>query len=176
MKRILLTLFSVIIIVSLKAQEAPFKMNPESPSTIFRISLVSPKLIAEFAPIDHFTLTAGFWMRTSFWYTNSAGQTYYSPTFSPSFTVEPRYYFNLEDRQEKGKRTDYYSGWYLGIPFTIEFPDLRYSIGGTIGFQRTLGKRWYWNISIGPGIIYADSRFHMDGAGDLGLGIILNKM
>ena len=176
MKRIILTLFSVIIIVPLQAQETPLKINPEPPSTIVRISLVSPKLIVEFAPAGQFTLTTGFWMRADFWHTNASGESYYSPTISPSFTVEPRYYFNLEDRHEKGKRTDYYSGWYIGIPFNIEFPNLRYAIGGTIGFQRTLGKRWYWNFSVGPGFIYADSRFHLDGAGNIGLGIILNKM
>ena len=143
---------------------------------IGRLSIISPKLIAEIAPTDHFTLSTGFWMRASFWTTNSAGQLVYHPIVAPSFTVEPRYYFNLEDRQAKGKRTDYFSGWYLGVPFNIEFPDLRYSVGGTIGFQCTMGKRWFWNISIGPGFTYADSRFHADGAGDFGLGIILNKM
>jgi len=176
MKRTLLTLFSVLIILPLQAQDNTFKITPESPSTIFRLSLVAPKLIAEFAPSDQFTLITGFWIRSSFWHTNSSGQTYYSPYFSPSFTIEPRYYFNLEDRHKKGKRTDYYSGWFIGIPFNIEFPELRYAIGGTIGFQRTLGKRWFWNIGLGPGITYYESHFHLDGAGNFGLGIILNKM
>lgn len=35
---------------------------------------------------------------------------------------------------------------------------------------------WYWNISLGPGFTYSDSRFYMSGAGEFGLGIILNKM
>jgi len=151
-------------------------MKPESPSVIGRISLISPKLIAEIAPSDHFTLTTGFWIRASFWTKDVTGESVYHPMVSPTFTFEPRYYFNLESREARGKRTDYYSGWYLGFPFNIEFPDLRYSFGGTIGFQRTLGNRWYWNISFGPGITYANSYFHLDGAGDLGLGIILNKM
>lgn len=176
MKRIIPALICVLIILPLQAQEAPFRMTPQAPSTIMRIGLISPKLIAEFAPSDHFTLTTGFWIRSTFWHSNEDGQVMYDPAFRPSFTVEPRYYFNLEDRQAKGKRTDYYSGWYIGVPFNIEFPDLRYSIGGTIGFQRTLGKRWYWNISIGPGFTYANSRFEASGAGDFGLGIILNKM
>lgn len=176
MKRILLALLSVLIILPLQALENTHEMIPEPPSTIFRLSLVTPKLIAEFAPSDNFTLITGFWIRSSFWHTNSSGEVNYSPHFSPSFTFEPRYYFNLDERQEKGKRTDYYSGWFIGIPFNIEFPDLRYAIGGTIGFQRTLGKRWYWHISFGPGINYYDSHFHLDGAGNLGLGIILNKM
>jgi hypothetical protein len=78
--------------------------------------------------------------------------------------------------RKKCKRTRYYSGWYLGLPFNIEFPNLRYSMGGTIGFQCIMGRRWYWNISIRPGFTYADSHYYWSGAGDFGLGLILNKM
>jgi len=143
---------------------------------IARISLISPALVAEIAPADFFTLSVGFWLKTSLWTDNQWGDPVYSPSISPSFTFEPRYYFNLADRQAKGKRTDYYSGWYIGMPFVIQFPELRYGLGGTIGFQYTMGKRWYWNFGIGPGFNYYDSRFHFDGAGNLSLGIILNKM
>ena len=175
MKRISLALLGALIILPLAAQETLNRI-PAPPSVIARISLLSPKIVVEFAPSEYFTLTTGFWLRTSFWSTNAYGENVYNPQFSPSFTLEPRFYFNLDGRQENGKRTDYYSGWYAGLPFNIEFPDLRYSIGATVGFQRTLGKRWYWNISFGPGISYYESRFHASGAGDLGLGIILNKM
>jgi len=176
MKRLLPLIFCALLGLPLQAQIGTFTMHPESPSVIGRISLISPKLIAEIAPADFFTLTAGFWLQTSLWTENEFDQQVYSPTISPSFTFEPRYYFNLADRQEKGKRTDYYSGWFIGMPFNIQFPDLRYSLGGTIGFQCTMGKRWYWNFSIGPGFNFYDSRFHFNGAGDVGLGIILNKM
>jgi hypothetical protein len=159
----------------LQAQKNSLTMEPEPPSVIGRISFISPKLIAEIAPSDNFTLLTGFWLKTSFWdYEKSAPSSY--PYVRPSFTLEPRYYFNLEDRQDKGKSTRYYSGWYISLPFNIEFPDLRYSLGGTIGFQYTMGRRWYWNFSMGPGFTYSDSRFHFSGAGDFGLGIILNKM
>ena len=175
MKRLLPALFCVLIIVPLKAQENSFMMEPESPSVIGKISLISPKLIAEIAPSDYFTLNVGFWLQTNFWdydeWRPSSG-----PFVTPSFRIEPRYFFNLEDRQDKGKRTRYYSGWFIGLPFDIEFPDLRYSIGGTIGFQCIMGRRWYWNISMGPGLSYYDARFHWTGAGEFGLGIILNKI
>ena len=120
-------------------------MEPEPPSIIARLSFISPKLIAEIAPSEYFTLSTGFWLKTSFWDYDESGQSVSTPMISPSFTFEPRFYFNLEDRQEKDKRTRYYSGW-------------------------------YWNISIGPGFTYADSHYYWSGAGDLGLGIILNKM
>jgi hypothetical protein len=39
-----------------------------------------------------------------------------------------------------------------------------------------MGKRWYWNISTGPGITFDNGRVYPDGSGDLTIGIILNKM
>jgi hypothetical protein len=175
MKRLIPALFCVLMIGPMKAQENSFVMEPESPTVIGKLSLISPKLIAEIAPSDYFTLNIGFWLKTNFWdyedwQPSSGGY------ITPSFRLEPRYFFNLEDRQEKGKSTRYYSGWYISLPFDIEFPDLRYSMGGSIGFQYTMGRRWYWNISMGPGFSYYDTRFHWTGAGEFGLGIILNKM
>ena len=176
MKRIIPALLCVITLWPLQAQDNSFIMEPEPPSIIARISFISPKLIAEIAPSEYFTLSTGFWLKTSFWDFDVSGQSYTQPYVSPSFTFEPRYYFNLEDRQEKGKSTRYYSSWYISLPFNIEFPDFRYSLGGAIGFQYTMGRRWYWNISIGPGFTYDDSHFYWSGAGDFGLGIILNRM
>ena len=175
MKRLILAVLCVLTLLPLQAQNKSFELEPEPPSVIGKISFIAPKLIAEFAPSEYFTLVVGFWLKVNFWdydnWTPSA-----NPYVSPSFTFEPRYYFNLENRQNKGKSTRYYSGWYVSLPFNIEFPDLRYSLGGTIGFQYTMGRRWYWNFSLGPGFTYPDARFHMSGAGDFGLGIILNKM
>lgn len=176
MNRLLGLLCCALLCLPVQAQTEAFKMQPESPSVIGRISLFTPKLIGEIAPADFFTLTVGFWLHTSLWSENESNERYYNPILSPSFTFEPRYYFNLADRHQKGKRTDYYSGWFIAMPFSIRFPDLRYALGGTIGFQCTMGKRWYWNFGIGPGFNYYDSRFHFEGAGDVGLGIILNKM
>jgi len=175
MKRLIPTFLCLVTLLSLQSQDHAFLMEPKSPSIIGRISFISPKLIAEIAPSEHFTLTTGFWLTTSFWNFDT-GEPLSQPVVSPSFTFEPRFYFNLEDRQEKDKRTSYYSGWYIGLPFNIEFPNLRYALGGTIGFQCIFGKRWYWNIGIGPGFNFYDSQFHWSGAGDLGFGIILNKM
>jgi len=175
MKSLLPVLLCVLIILPLQAQDNTFTLEPESPSIIARISFISPKLIAEIAPSDYFTFSVGFWLKTNFWDYDEWGPSS-SPYVAPSFTFAPRYYFNLEDRHNKGKPSRYYSGWFISLPFNIEFPDFRYSFGGTIGFQCVMGRRWYWNFSLGPGFTYADSRFYWSGAGDFGLGIILNKM
>ena len=176
MKKIASIIFFAACICTLYGQGDMSDSNPVPTRVIGRISLVSPKLIAEITPSNVFTLTTGFWIRASFYEKNQAGESIYHPSVSPSITLVPRYYFNLDEREAKGKRTDYFSGWYIGIPFALEFPDLRYSLGTVIGFQCTLGRRWYWNISFGPGISFTDARFYLDGAGDFGLGLILNKM
>ena len=175
MKHVLLTMLCALMIMPLKPQDANSQsVLPENPLLIGRVSQNSPKIIMDIAPHETFTLTTGFWIRPSFYSENSRGEQYYDPTISPSFTFEPRYYFNLDQRREKGKRTEYYSGWYIGMPFNIEFPDFSFIWGGEIGFQCIMGKRWYWNISTGPGFSFDGSKYHFTGVGDFGLGIILN--
>jgi len=175
MKRILPALLCALLIAPVEAQENSFTLEPEPTSIIARISFISPQIIAEIAPSEYFTLSLGFWIKANFWdYDDWAPAS--PPYFSPSFTFAPRYYFNLDDRHNKGKTTRYYSGWYISLPINIEFPEFRYSMGGSVGFQYTMGKRWYWNISFGPGFTYEDSHYYWSGAGEFGLGIILNKM
>ena len=176
MKRIILAFICILLYLSIQAQTDSLQINLHKPPPIVRISFIAPKLVVEFAPTDFFTLTTGFWLYTSFWTTSENNQTIYDPTFSPSFTFQPKYYFNLEDRQSKGKRTDYYSGWFVGLPFALQFSDLSYSLGATIGFQCTFGKRWFWNFDVGPGFSFYDSQFHFAGVGSVGFGVILNKM
>lgn len=176
MRYIISALLLALSILPLKAQDNSFVIEPKAPSIIARLSFISPQLIAEIAPSEYFTLSTGFWLKTSFWDYNESGQSYSNPYITPSFKFEPRYYFNLEDRYNKGKSTRYYSSWYISLPFNVEFPTFRYSMGGAIGFQYTMGRRWYWNISLGPGFSYSDSHFYWSGVGEFGLGLILNKM
>jgi len=82
--------------------------------------------------------------------------------------------FNQDYRRRTGKRTEYYSGWYVGIPFYLEFPDQKYNMGATFGFQCTFGSRWYWNVECGPGFTLEDGAFRMTGSGDVSFGIVLN--
>ena len=175
MKHVLLLMLCALLIIPLKSQDEPSpSVLPESPFIIGRISFIAPKLVMEIAPSEKFTLTTGFSFRASFYHEDSQGNRIYDPSFSPSFSFEPRYYFNLDDRRSKGKRTEYYSGWYIGVPFNIEFPDLRFLFGADIGFQSIFGKRWFWNFSVGPGFAFYDARYHFTGVGEFGFGIILN--
>ncbi len=81
MKRIIFAFIFISLSISILAQSDSLQINPLTPSAIVRLSLIAPKLVIEFAP-----------------------------TISPSYTFQPKFYFNLADRQAKGKRTDFYSG------------------------------------------------------------------
>lgn len=176
MKQLYLILLVILPVFPLGAQVEPFHMVPDSPSVIARVSLVAAKFVVELAPADNFTFSTGLWIRPRFWSEDDSGDREFHPypSLNPRVTFEPRYFFGLEHRMERGKRTDYYSGWYVGIPFAIEFPDLEYSMGTAMGFQCSFGRHWYWNVSTGPGISLKQSRFRMDWIVDVGFGIILN--
>jgi hypothetical protein len=96
----------------------------------------------------------------------------------PYFLIEPRYYVNLKERKELGKRTDHYSGAYgafkLLAAINISDNEWGFQFGPLVGFQRTLGSRGYWNIGIGVGstIFKEDIKFGL--IGEFRLGFILN--
>ncbi len=176
MKRIFLFLIGIVLLLPLEAQDTSYKIYPNAPSVFARFSIITPQFVVEFAPVDHFTFTTGLWIRPSFRSPDENGDMYFHgiPTLEPRITLEPRYFFTLEYRDRRGKRTDYYSGWYVGIPFALEFRSLKYSLGASMGFQCTFGRRWYWNIGMGPGITYEETRFRVSAVGGVGFGIIFN--
>ena len=87
---------------------------------------------------------------------------FYMPLPGPKFTIEPRHYINMDRRIETGKRTENYSGFYLGFPITLthykynsgKFTSVE--LGPGIGFQYSFGKkkRGYFQYSrrIGLGL------------------------
>jgi hypothetical protein len=175
MKRLALLLLLFLLFLSAQTRDN-YRMNPDPPAVIARISFVIPQFVLEFAPVDHFSFSSGLWIRTRFWTEDESGNHEFQPlpSLEPRLRLEPRYYFNLDKRNRKGRRTDYYSGWYVGIPFGLSFPDLKFSLGTTLGFQCTFGKRWYWNAGGGPGFVYEEQGFRMTGAITAGFGVILN--
>jgi hypothetical protein len=176
MKRWIIVLCGILCLLPVRGQDEAFLMYPDAPSVIARISFITPSFVVELAPSDHFTFTTGFWIRPSFREEEDDGDHRFTPVpgLNPRITLEPRYFINLHRRMEKGKRTDYYSGWYVGMPFSLGFPDLKFSLGTTFGFQCSFGRHWYWNIGIGPGFTYKEYRFRMNGSGTCGFGIILH--
>lgn len=145
-----------------------------SPGIIARISFLEPMFVLEFAPVESFVFSSRVRIWPTFWEKDVKGQWYYSPSLNPGITLEPRYFFTQEYRRSRGKRRDYYSGWYLGLPFTMSLPDLDYSMASIVGFQCTFGKRWYWNAGMGPGAAYYDNAWKYAWPVNAAFGIILN--
>lgn len=56
----------------------------------------------------------------------------------------------------------------------MTFPELDYNMGTVFGFQCTFGKRWFWNVSLGPGVSYQEGTFNMVAMGTAAFGVILN--
>jgi len=176
MKTLTVLIITCALAVQLNAQYREGSAPSRKPLVIARISLITPKLVVDLAPTPRFTFSAGFWFRPDWWTRdgNDNLQFHPIPSLNPRITFEPRYFFNQGYRARTGKRTDYYSGWYVGIPFYIEFPRQKYNLGSTFGWQCTFGRRWYWNIELGPGFSLEDSRFSFSGSGDVSFGIVLN--
>jgi hypothetical protein len=165
-----------MLAIQLQGQGNEPLMYPGPPSVTARLSLTLPRFVLDFGPVDHFSFSTGIWIWPDFWQEDSNGDQEFqsTPTLVTRIGFEPRYFINLKPRMERGKRTDYYSGWYVGMPFRIRFPELKYSIGTMLGFQCSFGHHWYWNVGLGPGCSYDDFRFHMDVMVNAEFGIILN--
>lgn len=189
MKKALFSWLLLLPILLLYAQEqAPYKFtdlntehtgphptNPSgSSSVIARISFIAPMFVLEFAPTEHFVFSSSFRIWPTFWKKNASGDRVYQPSLNPRLSLEPRYFFTQSYRKSNGRRSDYYSGWYFGIPFVMTFPELDFSLGTVMGFQSTFGNRWYWNVGMGPGVSYKDFSYKMILSGTAAFGIILN--
>jgi len=187
-KQIIFGLLLLPFLLLLAQEQAPYKYtdrNAEpsgpylnkpsgSPSVIARISLIAPMFVLEFAPVEHFVFSSSFRIWPAFWEKNDEGDRVFQPSLHPRLSLEPRYFFTQSYRKSNGRRSDYYSGWYLGIPFVLTFPELDFSLGTVVGFQCTFGNRWYWNVGMGPGVSFQDTSFKMILSGTAAFGIILN--
>ena len=175
MKLLTIIILGILLTLPLRAQDESVHIYPDSPSVIARISMIIPKVALEFAPVDQFTFSTGFWFWPQFWPGDSdQDDDQFRPYLNMRLTLEPRYFFSLDHRASQGKRIDYYSGWYIGLPFALNLNDLDFSMGTTMGFQSTFGRRWYFNVSLGPGFKYMDTRFKMTGMVNTEFGVILN--
>lgn len=151
----------------------PDKNMPSgSPTVIARISFIEPMFVLEFSPTEYFVFSSRVRIWPTFWEKDIEGQRIYSPSLNPRITLEPRYFFTQDYRKSRGKRKYYHSGWYLGLPFTMDIPDLDYSMATMVGFQSTFGEHWYWNAGMGPGVAYRDDLFQFAWPLTAALGLV----
>jgi len=147
------------------------------PYFVAKLSLIMPGLEAEFQLASNVTLLVGVW--TGFAYTKTSINDATTETFDlvPQIMVAPRFYTTLNSRAARGKRVDYYSSMYMGTPAIVTFYKgyKIFSLGEIAGFQRTIGRKGYWNIGFGFGIYVVDETIGFSPMGELRLGVILSK-
>ncbi|WP_420573484.1 hypothetical protein [Kordia sp.] len=84
-----------------------------------------------------------------------------SNNIRPTFTFEPRLYYNLKNRLEKGKRIDGNSGDYISLKTRYHLhstkaareSDLSHVLAVTTwGMRRNIGKHFNYEVGIGGGL------------------------
>ena len=93
--------------------------------------------------------------------------------FKIAVAVEPRYYFQLKEQIARGKSAQNFSGFYWGLPLSLNYQDNNYPSyypqynltgtsnndkftvigGGVFGIQKKLFKNGYFDISGGGGLV-----------------------
>jgi len=84
-------------------------------------------------------------------------------SISPLLALEPRWYYNLNERVEKGKRIDGNSGNYFSFRTSYHFHDTsdtedndlnKILLAPTWGIRRNLGNHFNYEFGAGAGIGY----------------------
>jgi len=89
MRFVLLLLIMSALSLPLPAQSRPYRATAEHPPVIARISLITPKLVLDFAPSGYFTLSAGFWFKPRWWPKDEYGDRNFHPIpqLNPRLTI-----------------------------------------------------------------------------------------
>jgi hypothetical protein len=156
-----------------------YKLHTDGqPSYVTRLSILAPGLMVEFQMDKYVTMVLRTWLGFYFESNTINGNTQFFFLLQPGIGISPRFYLNLDKRIYEGKRVDYYSGIYAGIPVMVQYDGFSSAVvqaGGVLGFQRTLGRKGYWNISLGPGIAAYNGGTVFGLIGELTIGVILSK-
>jgi len=144
---------------------------------VLRASVVAPGLDLEIPLGERLTLLINPYFGTSFEWISRDGTNSFDLEFIPAISLQSRFYFDQKKREAEGMRTDYFSGSYTGLITSVSSPGT-FLAGQVIGYQQAFGKRLFFNISGGPGLVIYQAwngrQVDFTIAGDIGLGIILN--
>lgn len=173
-------LFTTLFIVTLTSFSQKLTQNPSVEKSIFGVqtglfgffTYNESKLSNNIALRTEIGMLMGLWGGTSYPKTGYV--------FTPTISVEPRYYYNFKRRLKKRKTIKYNEGNYWSLKlnynpdlFVISNYDGRVSNHITIvpsyGLRRTFGKHFEYEFTTGLGYIY-DFDFK-EGNGYLNLGI-----
>lgn len=172
-------------------------------SNVARATFFNPGISYEFKAGRLQSLFANAYMSTSFGlgYSSSLGNTSFL-RFDPALAAQYRYYYNLDERAAKGKRTAMNTGNYVcAIAQTVfskskildqDYPETKRRpisfLGLAWGIQRNFKKRFALDLDFGGGYAFGKSHRindtgqtvsknvgHLKTTGRLDLGFWLNK-
>jgi len=107
-----------------------------------KLSFLLPGAGFEFGLSDKFSINS--MLKNEFGYISSFGW-----FINPFIDKQLRYYHNIDERKRNNIRTYKYSGNYFCLVHTYFLNEIKSSVGLEYGWQRTLGKNWYYNLGFG---------------------------
>ncbi len=165
------------------------KYSPELSGEIHKISILPLGYSYERKIADEFTFDAGVDFSFDLYYAETDDLDQNALVINPTVHLEPRYYYNLERRYQRGRNVSFNAASYIGVYSELRMNPLieenngfwpvydRFKIGPAWGIQRNLGRRGYMNFNLAYGLV-VDQTGHAryDGFGRLTLGIRLNGL
>lgn len=177
MKKItcVLIIFLSIITISTQAQEAK-STNSEfkQQANILRLSILAPYIGLERKLSETISVFGRIGSGVSYSKQVTNNVTSRELMFSPYVDIEPRFFLGMGKRAAKGKRIDYFSGYFIGTPLTVSLTNPEYSFGSILGFQRAFKKKVFFHIGLGSVYNITESDGEFLPLVDYGLGFILN--
>ena len=112
----------------------------------------------------------------SFYYNDRLHKNKLSLIFNQYISLELREYTDLLTRQKRGKKTENFSGTYGAIRYSNGYYYLisenYYQIGPLIGLQRSLFKKFIFNIECGVGVTVINKSKNTGIIGDISFGYV----
>lgn len=110
----------------------------------FKLSYLLPGIGLEIGLNEHLAFNS--LLKIEFGYGNQQGF-----IMNPLIDSQLRYYHNIDSRKEQNKRTYKYSGNYFCLVNIYDIEIKEFILGLEYGWQRTIGKNWYYNFGFGAG-------------------------
>ena len=181
MKHVLLIVLISCLYINGFSQEKVQSASVESSVFGIQTGIAGLWVHGEFKLTNKFALRAELGLDLGIWENNYTNET--GIGLIPVITLEPRFYYNLNKRLNKGKRIDGNSGNFIALKtsynsdlfFIASNEDLNletdFMIIPTWGIRRSLGKHFNYEAGFGLGYIHYREEYYSDNKSDVAVNI-----
>ena len=165
-KSVLIGLLAGISLFSFSQNEAT---SLKKSITSVDLDILAPEVSYERHLKGLFTLKSALAFGYSFGQSIFSNGTYFILT--PILISEPRYYYNFTHRIEKGKKTSYNASEYFALTASyaadiviksdsgsVRGGDPEFSLIPKLGFKRTVGRKFFFEVSSGIGVSFRKNK------------------